>query len=308
MIAWGFVSISAATCAFALRFSASTAFPPSNPRLGYQSDNQSSRSTADIVVACAGTMAVCVITAVHPNVRPEKGWVLLLRKAAFWLLGIMAPECIVGQAIQEYCNVSLDVTFMRNKGYLSWTRKHAFFTLMKGLRSRDGTVVHSGRALYENKEADQLHLSRTNLQTLLDDIEDKSKADVLGKSLAIIQISRFLVGIVTRLVQHLPISPLEWVTCSYVLCALMLYVLWFHKPYDVREPIHLDPSSRYVQGEDAGPAAVTAKRTFVTERECFTPVLWRRSLTIFQIPLLLRLSLCWSPPAFSELVIWHHGI
>ena len=101
VIAWTFVGISAVTCALALRFSASTTFPPSNPRLGYQRDTQSSRSTADIVIGCAGTMAVCIITAVHPNLRPEKGWMLFLRKAACWLLGIMAPECIVGQAIQD---------------------------------------------------------------------------------------------------------------------------------------------------------------------------------------------------------------
>ena len=99
---------------------------------------------------------------------------------------------------------------MHSKGYTAWTRKHAFFALMGGLRSYDGTILRSGRDLYKLEGAGQLSLREFDFQALLDDIEDKSKADVLGKMLAVVQISRFLAGTLTRLVQNLLISPLEW--------------------------------------------------------------------------------------------------
>ncbi|KAF3935013.1 hypothetical protein ABW20_dc0102631 [Dactylellina cionopaga] len=69
-----------------------------------------------------------------------------------------------------------------------------------------------------------------------DDIKDKSKADSLAKVLVFIQAGWFLVQTIARLVQQLPVSLLEVNTLGHVLCALIVYLLWWHKPREVGEP------------------------------------------------------------------------
>lgn len=68
-------------------------------------------------------------------------------------------------------------------------------------------------------------------------IEDHSKADWLIKLLALIQVIWFVSQIIGRASQGLHVSTLELFTLSIVLCALVMYVSWWHKPFDVRCPV-----------------------------------------------------------------------
>ena len=70
-------------------------------------------------------------------------------------------------------------------------------------------------------------------------IADKSKADFVAKLLATLQASWFLVQCVARLKAHLTITLLELNTLAHVICALLMYLLWMNKPYDVHEPIRI---------------------------------------------------------------------
>ena len=67
-------------------------------------------------------------------------------------------------------------------------------------------------------------------------IRDKSKADMLIKSLACIQVSWMLVQTIARKVVGYPITLLEVHTLVHVGCAIAMYGLWFEKPLDVRDP------------------------------------------------------------------------
>ena len=80
---------------------------------------------------------------------------------------------------------------------------------------------------------------------LLPDIEknylnDKSKSDGLSKLIACAQAAWLIVQVVGRLILGLQVTLLEINTLGHVLCALIIYVLWWHKPRMVLEPINLD--------------------------------------------------------------------
>ncbi|THV97105.1 hypothetical protein D6D26_06835 [Aureobasidium pullulans] len=68
------------------------------------------------------------------------------------------------------------------------------------------------------------------------EIADKSKVDELGKLVACLQAGWFTVQIISRLACGLPITLLEVTVVGHVVCALVLYALWWHKPRRIEEP------------------------------------------------------------------------
>jgi hypothetical protein len=72
------------------------------------------------------------------------------------------------------------------------------------------------------------------------EIQDKGKSDSLGKSLTILQLSWLLVQCSARLVPRLPLTTLELGTLAYIPCALVIYYLWWDKPYEINTPTYLD--------------------------------------------------------------------
>ncbi|KAK6083511.1 hypothetical protein SCUP515_01762 [Seiridium cupressi] len=65
-------------------------------------------------------------------------------------------------------------------------------------------------------------------------IKDKSKADALAKSLAIMQAGWFVLQAITRQASGLMVTPLELSTLAHAVCALVVYYLWWDKPLDVQ--------------------------------------------------------------------------
>lgn len=70
-------------------------------------------------------------------------------------------------------------------------------------------------------------------------IRDKSKADGLAKAIVCLQAGWMILQVIARVNQHLPVSLLEINTIGHVLCALLLYLLWWNKPLEVKDPIVL---------------------------------------------------------------------
>ena len=58
-------------------------------------------------------------------------------------------------------------------------------------------------------------------------ISDKSKANLLGKGLVCIQVVWFVIQCVARKVAGYPLVLLEINTLVHVVCALLMYVLWW---------------------------------------------------------------------------------
>ena len=78
----------------------------------------------------------------------------------------------------------------------------------------------------------------------INDINDKSKTDTIGKVLASLQAAWMLVQVLARRFNSLPITILEFNTVINAICALLAYLLWWKKPQGVNEPTEI----QYPQG------------------------------------------------------------
>ena len=233
----------------AIHYGHPTQFSPSDPRVGFQS-GAVGRDTMDIISACASTLITCVYSSVHFDVprseahrlpfssklRSKDFWLELWAKTTFWLLGIFSPEMLVLHAFYEHMIAQRDVAWMRAHGHAEWSLTLAFAADMGALITESGTGVRSGFALH-NLLLRNHEPGAFDCKALEYELADHTKADTLFKMLTTLQICRFFIGTVARAVTKLPIAPLETVTCAYVGCTLVYYVLWFHKPYNVNERV-----------------------------------------------------------------------
>jgi hypothetical protein len=69
-----------------------------------------------------------------------------------------------------------------------------------------------------------------------EEIGDKSKADGLAKNFVCVQADWMVIQAVGRVAYRLPVTLLEINTIGHVICAFVIYVLWWHKPKLVNEP------------------------------------------------------------------------
>ena len=76
-----------------------------------------------------------------------------------------------------------------------------------------------------------------------EDIKSKSKASGFAKTLVCIQALWFIAQCITRLAQHIPISFLELNTFGHAICTLLIYFLWWEKPFEVDLPAHYSDES-----------------------------------------------------------------
>ncbi|KAK7028223.1 hypothetical protein VNI00_014913 [Paramarasmius palmivorus] len=72
-----------------------------------------------------------------------------------------------------------------------------------------------------------------------DEIKDKSHADVITKSIAVIQTIWFIAQVIARAVEGLAITELEIVTVGFAILNFGTYFLWWNKPLRVRHPVRV---------------------------------------------------------------------
>lgn len=69
-----------------------------------------------------------------------------------------------------------------------------------------------------------------------EEILDKSKTDCLGRLISLLQAIWMLAQTLGRVAANLPITLLEVNTLAHVLCALIIFFLWWKKPKQINEP------------------------------------------------------------------------
>lgn len=67
-------------------------------------------------------------------------------------------------------------------------------------------------------------------------IQDKSKADPLIKTLVCLQATWFCVQCIGRIASSLPLGLIELNTFAHALCTLLIYLLWWDKPVEIEQP------------------------------------------------------------------------
>jgi hypothetical protein len=72
-----------------------------------------------------------------------------------------------------------------------------------------------------------------------EDIDDRSKADLFTKAFASAQCLWLVIQSIARASAELPITQLELATMAFVACALLMYILWWNKPFGVERRVTL---------------------------------------------------------------------
>ncbi|KAG1848932.1 hypothetical protein DFJ58DRAFT_914932 [Suillus subalutaceus] len=122
-----------------------------------------------------------------------------------------------------------------NRDFRGWTVTHGFFAWMGGFMLY---VNGKPRATLTPNELEFfVGEGSVEMPVIVEaDIEDRSKGDALSKGIAILQLAWFVLQLVARYVQNLPITLLELDTLALAALAGIAYGFWWKKPKDVGRP------------------------------------------------------------------------
>lgn len=229
-----------------------------------------SRSAWKIVWACFSTILACTWTVIHTDVprRNTSDARIRIRFLRTYSLALLVPEVIFMAALSQFfaarslrasCNTAQkrrDSGVAEPKSWYStdnrplararrldhdgarpvgteWTLRQAFCVNAGGL-----ALQTQDEWIYTVKHARDLSfliqasiLSSSDLRKR--DIEDRSKADTFAKGFTVIQVTWFLVSVISRWAYHLPVVPIELATVAYVAVGLATYASWWYKPKDM---------------------------------------------------------------------------
>ncbi|KAF2476135.1 uncharacterized protein BDR25DRAFT_212634 [Lindgomyces ingoldianus] len=214
------------------------------------------RGTWDLLVSCVLTLTICVWSALHLNVPTEDSTLAQrnLRRTRWILLGIFAPELVVSTAFAQYLTarwlrreILEDLKYRKAEGaklntppeqqLQEWGITQCYFAVMGGITIQAGEGFDGSPRLSLTPEGVRLLSFLGRLPWISESqVRDKSKADGLAKSIVCLQAGWMLLQIIARLIQQLPVTLLEINTIGHVLCALVLYLLWWSKPLEVKDP------------------------------------------------------------------------
>ncbi|CAG8882790.1 unnamed protein product [Penicillium egyptiacum] len=233
------------------------------------------RSAWDILWPCLTTIFACTWTILHFDVWPRNAcyrWVWLLSLRA-GIIAILAPEMVFWFAaaqrdyvkrLRKVCNAAQkerDNEVAEPKVWLSehtrplgqahnlhhidlvpvkteWSLPQCFCIVSGGLAIQTQDEWIYTVRFTEMKafiQAGILHCSDFRDQ----DIEDRAKVDPFAKGFAILQSTWFLCNIIARWASHLPVSPIELSTVAYVVCGVLIYAVYWHKPKNMSTSIKI---------------------------------------------------------------------
>lgn len=198
------------------------------------------RGTMDIVYSCASTIFVCVWVMLHLNVpaKHDSAWTRLLRKLRWFVLALLAPELLMLFAGGQWASAKRSVDDMKALGIEGWTSVHAFYA------DSGGFLLHAPDSKPFPVTARQIHYLVKHRYAQIpeitqEEIWDKSKADPFAKAVAALQSAWFVLQVIARGVEALPVTLLELSTIAIMTCTGATLFFWFHKPLDAGTPTSL---------------------------------------------------------------------
>ncbi|TLD19621.1 hypothetical protein PspLS_09357 [Pyricularia sp. CBS 133598] len=226
--------------------------------VGYVSDPKG-RGTPSLLVSCILTLIVCVWSALHLNVPPRTQSTSrsILLNAQWIIAGIYAPELVVFVAWRQWSSARLlqktinKTAAAKSSAATDWSMTHSFFACTGGFSFEFDEIdlVRDAAQDREAMTAPRLTLTARGVALLArcghlpdvprEEIDDKSKANSLAKATVLLQATWMLIQAIGRLAAGLPVTLLEVNTVAHVLCALSMYMLWWHKPLLPQQPIIL---------------------------------------------------------------------
>jgi hypothetical protein len=127
--------------------------------------------------------------------------------------------------------------------WIKWTLAHSYFANMGGFQEYLGPDEGEASFLPITTSVMLIRclgvMSNSNIFPSKCEIEDKGKADLLVKLLAVSQISWLVLSVVVRGLTRLPVSQLEVATVAFSVISVGTYVSNLWKPKDIDAPVKL---------------------------------------------------------------------
>lgn len=154
--------------------------------------------------------------------REEKFFWVSLRKIQMIGFTVIAPEMLIGAAIGELWLAKLSVKENQRKISRHRSITHGFIALMGGyvVENRYQFLQVNDEGIIALKEDGQHDL----LSVLDAEFKDRSKANILVKATACLQVLWFVIQCCARAQQNLPITPLKLATVAFAGCSLVAYI------------------------------------------------------------------------------------
>ncbi|KAF7356018.1 hypothetical protein MVEN_00931200 [Mycena venus] len=188
------------------------------------------RKLFDVVWSCLATIFACTWVSVHPNVpSPDQSRpALLWHRLKMMLVGIIAPEIMVGFAARQF----LEARTLSN-GHM------VFSFAWGGFVSSVGYPIVTKRQLRTSPLGPEFLSGIRAVEAA--DLMDKSKGDVLSKGVALVQGLWFTTQCLARIHQRLSVTELEVATLAFAVVNIFIWLLWWDKPLDVERQIVVGP-------------------------------------------------------------------
>ncbi len=106
------------------------------------------------------------------------------------------------------------------------------------LISQDGTS--SRLKDFENIPESHIHI----LEISVDEINDRSKNDLIAKIIAVTQTLWFIVQAFVRAHQGLTVTKLEFTTLAHTILNIFVYLCWWNKPVGIIFPFDVYPIAK----------------------------------------------------------------
>ena len=151
---------------------------------------------------------------------------------------IFAPELVTLFASAQWTSARRSITDMTSLGCSEWTLTHGFYA------DSGGFMLYSDDYVPFPITAKQLHYLVRNYYLPMPTISrkeiwDKSKADLIAKTIASGQAVWLVTQVIARGVQGLAITVLELSTVAIIICTACTAFFWLRKPLGVETPTPL---------------------------------------------------------------------
>lgn len=137
------------------------------------------------------------------------------------------------------CQIGVQDGFAEtSKTFIPWTTEQAFFAISGGLAVDTSRI--SDRPWMALNPKGVVFFAEIGLlpRILKQDVEDLSQADAIAKSISCLQSLWFFIQTIVRRFAGLPITLIEIHTMIHIVCALLMYGLWFKKLIVWRRQYH----------------------------------------------------------------------
>ncbi|KAJ7838798.1 hypothetical protein B0H14DRAFT_3699778 [Mycena olivaceomarginata] len=212
-------------------------------------DINNRRALFSIVSSCLATVFACTWVSVHPNVpRPSQGNLALTwRRFYLMLVAIIAPELMAGFAARQF----LDACWFSKKYDVSITQ--GFFFAMGGFVSADDHPIAT------EKQLGPKYLAAIRNIRVEDIGQEQRRLVVEGR------------GTSSRTVVHHTVLGSCPAALSFV--NIFIWLLWWHKPLDVQQPISLGPADEFMTWTEPRIDRRARAASYVLVRDCtFDPM------------------------------------